>query len=147
MLFLRTYDKHLPHNPNPTLRVAYTRQSLVCISIFFAYQSPFLRINTTSLHFLLGAIYLYTLSRDRVVSIEMTRFCQQNFTINSKWIIWNLQLEITGSIFYKFVFVCFVCVCVMLYIFEMTKISIVNIAVMYKALSNQATFWQRDKFE
>ncbi len=47
----------------------------------------------------------------------MTRFCQQNFTINSKWIIWNLQLEITGRIFYKFVFVCFVCVCVWCYIY------------------------------
>ncbi len=37
---------HLPHNPNPTHRVAYTR------------QSPFLRINTTSFRFYL-AYYLY----------------------------------------------------------------------------------------
>ncbi len=29
--FSRTYDTHLPHNPNPTHRVAYTQQK----SIFF----------------------------------------------------------------------------------------------------------------
>ncbi len=46
---------HLPHNANPTHRVAYT-----C-------QSPFFHFNVTSFHFYL-AYYLYTLSWDRVVS-------------------------------------------------------------------------------
>ncbi len=44
--FSHTYDMHLPHNPNPTHRVVYTR------------QSPFLRVNTMSFHFYL-AYYLY----------------------------------------------------------------------------------------
>ncbi len=39
------YDTHLPHNPNPTHCVAYTR------------QSPFLRINTTSFCFIWRTIY------------------------------------------------------------------------------------------
>ncbi len=47
------YDTHLHHNPNPTHRVAYKR------------QSPFLRINTTSFRFYV-AYYLYALSWDRV---------------------------------------------------------------------------------
>ncbi len=45
MQFSRAYDTHLPHNPNPTHREAYT------------HQSPFLRINTTSFHFYLPYIY------------------------------------------------------------------------------------------
>ncbi len=57
--FSRTYDMHLPHNPNPTHRVAYTN------------QSQFLRINTTSFHFYL-AYNLYALSWDRVGHICFT---------------------------------------------------------------------------
>ncbi len=40
--FSRTYYKHLLYNPNPTHRVAFTR------------QSPFLHINTTSFRFYLA---------------------------------------------------------------------------------------------
>ncbi len=46
-LLSRTYDTHLPHDPNPTHRVAYSR------------QSPFLRINTTSFRFLFGVLYTH----------------------------------------------------------------------------------------
>ncbi len=55
--FSRTYDTLLSHNPNPnpTHRVAYTR------------QSTFFRINTTSFHLNL-TYYLYAFSWDRVGS-------------------------------------------------------------------------------
>ncbi len=51
MLFSRAYDTHLPHNPNPTHHVAYTR------------QRPFLHINTTSFRFYFGVLFIGTFMR------------------------------------------------------------------------------------
>ncbi len=46
--FLLSYDKHIPLNPNPTHRVAYTR------------QSPFLHSHTTIFVFIWRRPTIYT---------------------------------------------------------------------------------------